>query len=308
MESNSKLSVSGVIDHLIEKFNTQVRIKNGKEVIGSTNAKDYKMLNNSLEKFVSETYKKPLATFTFSQINTEFLLSYINYLEKRAEETGTKGARPNRLKKFQAVFNHAREMGIIEADSSIFRNVSQQMKILEAKPVILSADTMRKIEDIDRSAFSRTELFHIDLFLFSFYSGGMTCSDMAYLTYGQIKKKNIITYEKMRTRKTVVVPLIKKSQIIIDRYHDKCYLNHILPIFSAKHMTEKQQREKIDRLAFKVNRTLIKVRKHIKYRKKITLSSTQAAFIARMVETNVDPLYISKNTGCTIEYLCKHFF
>lgn len=308
MESNSKLSVSGVIDHLIEKFNTQVRIRNGKEVIGSTNAKDYKMLNNSLEKFLSETYKKPLATFTFSQINTEFLLSYINYLEKRAEETGTKGAIPNRLKKFQAVFNHAREMGIIEADSSIFRNVSEHMKISEAKPVILSADTMRKIEDIDRSAFSRTELFHIDLFLFSFYSGGMTCSDMAYLTYGQIKKKNIITYEKMRTRKTVVVPLIKKSQIIIDRYYGKCYLNHILPIFSAKHMTEKQQREKIDRLAFKVNRTLIKVRKHIKCRKKITLSSTQAAFIARMVETNVDPLYISKNTGCTIEYLCKHFF
>jgi integrase len=308
MESNSKLSVSGVIDHLIEKFNTQVRIKNGKEVIGSTNAKDYKMLNNSLEKFVSETYKKPLATFTFSQINTEFLLSYINYLEKRAEETRTKGAIPNRLKKFQAVFNHAREMGIIEADSSIFRNVADQMKISEAKPVILSADTMRKIEDIDRSAFSRTELFHIDLFLFSFYSGGMTCSDMAYLTYGQIKKKNIITYEKMRTRKTVIVPLVKKSQIIIDRYHDKCYSNHILPIFSAKHITEKQQREKIDRLAFKVNRTLIKVRKHIKCRKKITLSSTQAAFIARMVETNVDPLYISKNTGYTIEYLCKHFF
>ena len=175
------------------------------------------------------------------------------------------------------------------------------MKISETVLLILSAEIQHNIENIDRSAFSRTELFHIDLFLFSFYSGGMTCFDMAYLTYSQIKK-NIITYEKMRTHQTVVVPLISKSQGVIDRYCNKCYSNYILPLFS-----EKQQRERIDPLAFKVNQTLDKVRKDIKLRKKITLSFTQAAFIARMVEANVDPFYISQDTGCTMEYICKHF-
>lgn len=306
MESNSELSVSEVIDHLIEKFNTQVRIKNGKEVIGSTNAKDYKMLKNSLERFASESYKKSLASYQFQNIDIRFLTDYISYLERRAVEMGTKGAIPNRLKKLQAVFNHAREMGVKNADSSIFRNVSEEMKISEAAPLILSTDTMHKIENMDRSAFSRTELFHIDLFLFSFYSGGMTCSDMAYLTYNQIKK-GIITYEKMKTRKTVVVPLITKSQNIIDRYDHKCYSNYVLPIFSEKHLTEKQQRERIDRLAFKVNQTLIKVRKHIKFRKKITLSSTLAAFIARLKDADAGIYHIIQNTGCSMEYICKHF-
>lgn len=306
MKTNSDLSVSGVIDHLIEKFNTQVRVKNGKEVIGSGNAKDYKMLKNSLEKFVSEKYKKPFCSYQFRDIDNTFLTDYISYLEKRAAEMGTKGAIPNRLKKFQAVFNHAREMGVKNADTSIFSNVAEQMKISETAPVILSADTMHKIVNIDRSAFSRTELFHIDLFLFSFYSGGMTCSDMAYLTYSQVKK-GIITYEKMRTRKTVVVPLIIKSQNIIDRYEHKCYSNYVLPIFSEKHLTEKQQRERIDRLAFKVNQTLIKVRKHIKFRKKITLSSTQAAFIARLKDADAGIYHIIQNTGCSMEYICKHF-
>lgn len=303
---DNELSISEVIDHLIEKFSTQVRIKNGREVIGSTNAKDYKMLKNSLEKFVSEKYKKPLTSYQFQDIDTRFLIDYISFLERRATDMGTKGAIPNRLKKLQAVFNHAREMGVKNADSSIFRNVSEEMKISEAAPLILSADTMHKIENIDHSAFSRTELFHIDLFLFSFYTGGMTCSDMAYLTYGQIKK-DMITYEKMRTHKTVVVPLITKSQDITDHYRNRCYSNYVLPIFSVKHPTEKQQRERIDRLAFSVNKTLIKVCKQIKFRKKITLGSTQAAYIARMLKAGVDPFYIAQSTGCTTEYICKHF-
>lgn len=158
---NKELSISEVIDLLIEKFSTQVRIKNGREVIGSTNAKDYKMLKNSLEKFVSE--KKPLFSYQSQNIDTHFLIDYISFLERRAADMSTKGAIPNRLKKLQAVFNHAREMGVKNADSSIFRNVSEEMKISEAAPLILSADTMHRIGNIDRSAFSRTELFHVDL-------------------------------------------------------------------------------------------------------------------------------------------------
>lgn len=306
MESDSKSTVLGIINHQIERFNTQVRIKNGEEVIGSTNAKDYKMLKNSLEKFVSESYKKPLTDYQFQDIDIHFLTDYISFLEKRAVDMGTKGAIPNRLKKLQAIFNHARDMGIKSANSSIFSNIAEKMKVSETTPLILSADTINKIVRINRSAFSRTELLHIDLFLFSFYSGGMTCSDMAYLTYGQIEK-GIITSEKMRTNNFVSVPLITKSQDIIDRYRDKSYGNYVLPIFSAKHLTAKQQRERIDRLASNVNQTLVKVCKHIKFRKKITLRSTQAAFIAWMVNENVDPFYISQNTGCTIEYICKHF-
>ena len=121
MESDSKSTVLGVINHQIERFNTQVRIKNGEEVIGSTNAKDYKMLKNSLEKFVSERYKRPLTDYQFQDID-------ISFLEKRAVDMGTKGAIPNRLKKLQAIFNHARDMGIKSANSIIFSNIAEKMK------------------------------------------------------------------------------------------------------------------------------------------------------------------------------------
>lgn len=128
MESDSKSTVLGVINHQIERFNTQVRIKNGEEVIGSTNAKDYKMLKNSLEKFVSERYKRPLTDYQFQDIDIHFLTDYISFLEKRAVDMGTKGAIPNRLKKLQAIFNHARDMGIKSANSIIFSNIAEKMK------------------------------------------------------------------------------------------------------------------------------------------------------------------------------------
>lgn len=306
MINNSNSSVLETIDYLIEKFNTQVRIKNGKEVTGSSNAKDYRMLKNSLEKFVQEIYKKPLASFSFKNIDSKFLLDYVDYLEKRATDTKTKGAVPNRLKKIQAVFNHAREMGVKNMDNSIFRCVVDKKKVSEAKPSIIPYKVIEQIENIDRDKFSPTELFHVDLFLFSFYSAGMSCSDMAHLTSANIKK-GVITYEKMRVHRIVETSLIATSEAIISAHRDKCYGDYVLPIFSAKHITEKQQRDRIERLSLQANKTLEKVRKQIGYRKKITLSSTLAAFIAEMIKANVDPYYIALNTGCTIEYISKHF-
>jgi len=306
MNNSLNLSVLEVIDYLIEKFNTQIRIKNGKEVVGSSNTKDYKMLKNSLEKFVLDTYWKPLSTFSFGGIDSKFLLDYVDYLEGRAVETGTKGAVPNRLKKLQAVFNHARDMGIKNVDNNIFRCVEEKKKISEATLSIIPYEIIERVKNVDRGKFSSTELFHIDLFLFSFYTGGMSCSDMGYLTSANIKKR-IITYEKMRVHRMVEIPLISSSETIISVYHDKCYGDYVLPIFSAKHITEKQQRERIERLSLHANKTLEKVRKEIRYRKKITLSSPLATFVAGMVKANVDPYYIVQNTGCTIDYISKHF-
>lgn len=306
MENNSNPTVLEVINQLIEKFSTQVRVKNGKEVIGSSNAKDYKMLKNSLEKFILETYRKSLSTFSFRDITSIFLLAYVTYLEKRGLEARTKGAVPNRLKKLQAVFNHAREMGIKDMDSAVFRSVEYKMKIEESVPLVIPSDIIRQIETIDRSKFTKTEQFHIDLFLFSYYSGGMSCSDMAYLTMDNINKGMFI-YEKMRVHKMVEVPLISESRVIMLTYRNKCHGQYVLPILLSKHKSEKQQRERIERLSLQVNKTLVKVRKEIRFKKKISLSSSLPAYIAMMVKTKVDPYHISQNTGCTIDYISKHF-
>jgi len=308
MNKKSDLSISEVIDLLIEKSRTQVRIKNGNKVIGSSNVKVFKVLRNTLEKFVSERYKKPFSFYHFQDIDICFLTDYIIYLEKQAKDRG-KGEKttvPQRLKKFQAVFNHAYEMGLKNADSSIFRNVSERMKISEvAPPLILSADAMRKIEEMDRSFLDKREQFYLDLFLFSYYAGGISNIDMAYLTHNCIED-GIITYDKMNTNITVTIKVSSLAQTIIDRYQDESYSNYVLPFFLAKHKTDEQQRGRVERMGLNINRTLAKVCKQIKLRKKITLRSAQAAFIARMLEAGVSLEHIAQSTGHTFDYIRKH--
>jgi len=116
---------------------------------------------------------------------------------------------------------------------------------------------------------------------------------MAHLTAANIKRR-VISYEKMRVYRMVEIPLISCSETIISAYRDKCYSDYVLPIFSAKHITEKQQRDRIESLSLQANKTLEKVRKEIGYRKKITLGSTLAAFIAGMIKANIDPYYIAQ--------------
>jgi len=307
MRQNLELRVSEVIDHLIEKFSTKVRVKNDNEVIGSSNARVYKVLKNTLGKFVSENYKKSFSSFLFQDIDIRFLTGYITFLEKRAEEKG-KGERttvPQRLKGLHSVFNCARKMGVKNVDLSIFENVSEQMKMPEvAPPLILSADTMRKIEEIDRSFLNKREQFHLDLFLFSYYAGGISCSNMAYLTHNCIEN-SIITYDKMNTNITLTIEVSSLAQEIINRYQNECYLNYVLPIFSAKHKTDVQRRGRIERMGLNINKTLIKVCKHIKFKKRIKLHSAEVAFISKQLKADICPYQISQNTGHTIKYIQK---
>ena len=46
-------------------------------------------------------------------------------------------------------------------------------------PEILMSSTMRRIEHVDRSLLSRQEQLDMDLFRFSYYTGGMSIHDMA---------------------------------------------------------------------------------------------------------------------------------
>jgi site-specific recombinase XerD len=303
--SRQVLTVSQMIDILINKFEAQERVKNEHMIIGSSNAKEYRMLKNSLEKFTIQKYRRSFSTYSFKEIKTKFLLDYVAYLENRGAENRNNGSVCGRLKKLYAVFNHAKNLNLSRIDSSVFQCVEDKMKPLETLPILIPYKVMQAIENIDRNKFSRLEQFHIDMFLFSFLTGGMTNTDMAYLTIDCIQEENIV-YEKIRFNKTIRIPLIDKAKEIMDKYKDQCHENFALPIFSRKHQTEQQQRERIERLSNRVNKTLNKVCKVINCKKKITWHSAQVAFIVRLLESGYDSFIIAKYTGCSLDTILKY--
>lgn len=69
-KSESKvLSVSQMIDYLIDKFRKKERIKNGKIIDSSNNVKTYECLKRSLTEFTKQQYGRSFSSYFFKDIS-----------------------------------------------------------------------------------------------------------------------------------------------------------------------------------------------------------------------------------------------
>lgn len=87
---------------------------------------------------------------------------------------------------------------------------------------------MRQIEEFDRNLFTKKEQLYLDLFLFSYYAGGMSAIDVCLLTHNQIKDDMII-YDRTKYNKQARVIIIDKAAEIIERYRTEAYMNYVFP-------------------------------------------------------------------------------
>jgi integrase len=296
-EETKVMTISKAMDLIMEDMNNRKRLKNGKFISSSSTARNYHFLKNSLENFTKEKYGRSFATFFFSDITEKFVEDYVVYLQERGIKNGNKGSVPEKLGRFYGVFYYADKMKIAGIDFSVFESRRELMKKnKKITPKTLPISVIKKIENIDRTLFSRIENFYIDLFLFSYYTGGMANIDVAYLTWDCIKD-NVIQYERIKFPKEAKVPFIDKAKAIADKYKDKCYGNYVLPVFTYKHNTEAKQRGRLKRLYDKMSLTLQKVKKVIRYDGKITWYAARGTFITRMLDSGYHPTEVAQFAG-----------
>ena len=257
------ISVAKALDLIIEQISNRQRIKHGRVLSSVGTARNYKDLRTTLNEFTLQKYERAFSTYYFDEITSQFVNDYVFFIQKRAAERGNEGNLYNRLRRFYGLLYYADKMRIPNVDLTVCEQVRPKAKAKPFVPKTLPADVITKIENIDRSVFSRLELFHIDLFLFSFYTGGMANIDVAYLTKDCIDEDGRLNYERIKFPKTARMKFNAKAQAIVDRYKDKCYGDYLLPVFSHKHKTEEQQRGRLKRLCDKVNKTLKKVKAFI---------------------------------------------
>lgn len=306
-EETKVLSVSQMIDSLINRFKKQERYKNGKIVSSISNVKEYSVLKNSLNDFTRQKYSKSFSSYYFRNIGEQFLLDYTLFLQMKGAKNGNKGAVCSRLKKLQAVCNHAIKMGIQGVNIAAFECVKGKMKTGKFVPKTIPYIVIQQIENIDKSLLTKHEQFHIDLFLFSFYAGGMANIDVAYLNKDCIKEDTIV-YERMKILKEAKVPLLDKAKAIIRKYKEQSFADYVLPVFTHKHVTEKQRRDRVERLSLKVNKTLEKVRKMLKYDDKITWYAARGSFITKMIDDGYHPVLVAEQAGNSPDIIYRHYY
>lgn len=128
------------------------------------------------------------------------------------------------MRNLRCIYNHAVEEGLVTA-ASPFRHVYTGIDKTVKRAVTL--ETIRKIRNLNLLSQPHLD-FARDMFMFSFYTRGMSFIDMAFL-----KKKDlhngILVYRRHKTDQLLMVKWEKPMQDIVDKY-DTSDTVYMLPI------------------------------------------------------------------------------
>lgn len=191
----------------------------------------------------AETYRATLRSFmlfrknkdtAMHSIDSDMMLMYEAYLHNRGLARNTTSFY---MRILRAVYNRAVEKELIE-DRHPFKHVYTGVDKTVKRAIPLGA--IKQIKNLDLSEKPSKE-FARDMFLFSFYTRGMSFIDIAHL-----RKKNLsfgaLSYRRRKTGQQLNIRWEKCMQDIIDKYHTPHDSPYLLPILFLINISRKLQK------------------------------------------------------------------
>ena len=171
----------------------------------------------------------------------------------------------------------------------------------------MSDKVIEKIANIDRTLFTKKEQLHLDLFLFSYYTGGMANVDVCNLTWDSVQEDRIV-YERIKFPKTAKPVLLKKARDIMSKYKGTGYENYVFPVFTHKHTTTAKKTTRVKQLSSRLSKTLTKVCRVLRVKENITWYSARGSFISKMVDAGNNPYVVAEMAGNSPLTIYKHYY
>lgn len=204
----------------------------------------------------AERYTTTLNSFTrfrkgedipLEDIDSDLMTGYASYLHQE-------GACPNTcsfyMRNLRAIYNRAVEKELVKQRHP-FKHVYTGIDKTVKRAV--SLHVIREIRNMNLVRHSSMD-YSRDIFMFSFYTRGMSLIDMAFL-----KKKNlqngILTYRRHKTNQQLSIKWEKPMQELINKY-DTTDTPYLLPIIKNNGLDERKQYKKE---ALRINRNLKKI-------------------------------------------------
>lgn len=148
----------------------------------------------------------------FSDVNVNWLKQYESFLRNKGLKDNSIGVR---FRTFRVLYNRAITENIVKADYYPFR-IYKVSKL--KKETVKRSITKTEVEQIINYKTDRdyTQLA-IDLFYFSYLSGGINFVDMAYLTRDNLIDTRLV-YTRKKTKKLIKLPIQDKALEIVLKY------------------------------------------------------------------------------------------
>lgn len=195
--------------HFMEGVITQLRIS-GRIRTAETYMSAYKRFRLFVE----------TPDITFNEMDSELIEMYEDYLKRSHVSLNTISFY---MRIMRAVYNRAVEAGLV-LQHYPFRRVYTGVEKTVKRAI--SFTFIKRIKELKLKEQSALEMAR-DMFLFSFYTRGMSFIDMAYLKTTDIKNGNLV-YRRRKTGQQLFIKWENCMQEIVDRHVS--YSDYLLPI------------------------------------------------------------------------------
>lgn len=241
----------------------------------------------------SETYTATLKSFMafrdeqdvpLDGITSDMMLMYEAYLKAR-------GVRMNTISFYmrilRAVYNRAVEKGLTTQNNP-FRHVYTGVDKTVKRAIPIKA--IKVLKELDLS-MNPTLDFARDMFLFSFYTRGMSFIDMAYLKKTDLQN-GILTYRRRKTGQELSIKWEKCMAKIVDKYPEN-KTDFLLPIIKESD----NERRQYDNALHLVNYRLKELSTMLKLQRPLTMYVARHSWASAAKAKNVPLSVISEGMG-----------
>lgn len=221
----------------------------------------------------------------WNEISSTFILGYEEFLMKRGL---CRNSTSFYMRNLRAIVNRA-----LEQDFEVPRNPFKHVYMGVDKTIkrAVDLDEIRRIRDIDLSGHPSLD-FARKVFMFAFYTRGMSFVDIAFLKKSDMNN-GMITYSRRKTRKQLTVRIEPETRSLIDSFGEN-NTPFLLPILVDRAIATEQQYENA---YFRINRNLQKVGRMLGLDTKLTLYVARHAWASIAHSNNVALSTISKAMG-----------
>lgn len=204
--SIAEYTLFSFMQELINKFQISGKIRTSETYSATLNS--FKKFNNNKDILLEE-------------IDTVVISMYESYLQKKGL---TRNSSSFYMRILRAVYNRAVERGLITNNfpfKYVYTGVDKTVKRA------ITINEIKKIKQLDLPINSSKD-FARDMFLFSFYTRGMSFIDMAYLKKSDLSN-GILSYRRRKTGHTLYIKWEKCMEEIVNKYYLP-YSIYLLPI------------------------------------------------------------------------------
>lgn len=242
----------------------------------------------------SETYTSALNSFMrfregrdvlLNEIGPDLMEEYEAYLKGHGVSLNTVSFY-NRI--LRATYNRAVEKGLTPQRHP-FKNVYTGMEKTVKRAIPF--EVIRRIKELDLSQKLLLD-FARDIFLFSFYTRGMSFVDMAYLKKSDLKN-GMLSYRRKKTGKQLHIRWERCMQEIVEK-HPNVTTKYLLPVITNSATSERRQYENALHL---VNHKLKKVAEMVGISVPLTMYVSRHSWASTAKRKNIPLSVISEGMG-----------